>query len=357
MSRHAKLAASAAHRWITCPGSIALSEQVPVEIRSVESPAAREGTSAHELAEKTARHRFLDGVAPDLSEWPEEMQPHIDTWCGVLADRLADHIDPLLLLELKVDPLVPQSGGTSDAVILSSELIDVIDFKYGRLRVDAEDNPQLRLYGLGALARQPRARRVRMTIVQPRLNHISSEELTPEELRAWRTETVLPAATSALSGHAPLVPSEDACRWCPAAGLCPAQASSALAEEFGEPVELMTGEELAELLPKINEFEQWAREAKARALALAEHGQLPGWTTTTGPSRRSFIDQPRAIEALVNEGFDLDEVTTRKLVSLSVLDKMTKGQLSDIVGDAMTRTTGSIKLVRDDVAGHPGPSM
>jgi hypothetical protein len=171
MTAHALLGASKAHRWMRCPGSIALEAGIP----DISSPHAEEGTRAHLLAEN-----ILSGVCfppPD-----DEMLTNVMFFVDYVRREAEGHH---LLIEQRVDYSdvigVPDSFGTSDAIILAGDTIKIIDLKYGMgVRVNAEENEQLMLYALGALETfgvTGSYKKAKLVIVQPRLDHISEWEV------------------------------------------------------------------------------------------------------------------------------------------------------------------------------------
>jgi hypothetical protein len=139
------------------------------------------------------------------------------------------------LFEQRVDfsDWVPDGFGTADVVILSKNTIHVIDLKFGKgIPVDAKDNSQMRLYGLGAfneLSDLYDIKRVRMTVLQPRLANYSSEELLIFELLRWADEAVVPAAKLAWAGEGVFVPGPHcSSSFCKARFTCSARAEGAL---------------------------------------------------------------------------------------------------------------------------------
>lgn len=181
-SKHAKLSASSAFRWINCPGSVVLADQLPAPGSSA---YADEGTLAHALAELKLR-KFL-GDAGNYDKELAQIQAS-EYYCGEMdeatdfyAETVQEHLaaageDAELMIEqqFSLDNWVPEGFGTSDAVIIGGSTIEVIDLKYGKgVKVEAKNNPQLRLYGLGASALFGDLydfETVRMTIIQPRLD-------------------------------------------------------------------------------------------------------------------------------------------------------------------------------------------
>lgn len=238
---HAVLSASGAHRWMACAGSIAAEADLP----DSSSEYADEGTAAHELAAwalttgKDARERM--GVvyrvgARDFTvdaDMADAVQTYVD---------YVRHLGGTLLVEQQVPigayTLEHDATGTADAVVLLDDELVVVDLKYGRgIRVDARDNPQLQMYALGAVAAFNIVHdfeRVRMVIVQPRLNHISEDVLTLDELYSFG-ERVTAAAKRTREPNAARVAGAEQCRWCKAKPTCETTARevlSAISDDF-----------------------------------------------------------------------------------------------------------------------------
>lgn len=234
---HALLSASQADRWINCPPSARLQEGIPNQ----RSEYAEEGTAAHELAELKIRNQILEeiGIGPldDFRDsnpyYSAEMEEAVQWYVDVVAERyneaLSRSSDAIFLLEERLDfsYLVPEGFGTGDVVIISDGVLEIIDLKYGKgVPVSAEGNPQMRLYALGALdgfGWMFDIREVRMTIVQPRLDSISTDVMDVESLREWGETIVKPAAKLAWEGKGEFKPG-DHCRWCKVKATCRARA-------------------------------------------------------------------------------------------------------------------------------------
>lgn len=364
MALHATLSPSSAERWISCPASIRMSEAVPEQPDSV---YAREGTAAHALAELMARHQLLGTVTDKqlpkllaawrkeydiLDEAEAEMAEHAQGYVEYLRDRLAEVPGGQLMLEQRLPTGVPDSWGTSDAVIVSPTVVESCDFKYGLgVRVEAVGNPQIRLYGVGALEAYGdllgEVETVRVTVYQPRLDHVAWEELPADELRAWRDQVVLPAAELALGPDAPFGPSEDACRWCPASGNCKAQLEWATARDFGLQPEVLTDEELANALDQIPGIKAWCAAVEDYALhrTYSEGKPIPGYKVVMSGGKRSISDHAGALEALLDMGYDEDAVSTRKVKGIGDLEKLLKNSFDDVVGPFVKKGDGSPSVV------------
>lgn len=364
---HAVLGPSAAERWLACPASIRMTQHAPPQPDSV---YALEGTCAHALGELEARFAF-DMITParytrERNTWrrdwtkriglteeqEEEMSMHVAAYVVLLKERMAVHPNSVLMLEQRVPTGVPSCWGTSDAIIVSPVHVEAIDLKYGSgVFVMAAGNPQLRLYGVGALEMfgdiTGDTEYVRCTVFQPRMDNVGSEEMPVEELRAWR-DSIIPIAEQALSDDAPFGPSEDACRWCPAAGRCKAQLEWATSLDFNTDPDLLDPEEMADALERIPAIIQWCEAVKAVALDLAfSRGKpIPGWKVVRSGGRRVITDPEEAIAALTSVGHVLDEISTRKIKGIGDLEKLLgKDEFARVVAPFVEKTTGSPSLV------------
>lgn len=288
-------------------------------------------------------------------EMEEEMANHVADYVTLLTERMALHPNSQLLLEQRLPTGIPSSWGTSDAVIVSPVHVEIVDFKYGMgVQVYAAGNPQLRLYGVGALEviaellGDPEF--VTMTVFQPRIYHTDSETLTAQDLRDWR-DSLLPIAELALSDEAPFGPSESACRWCPAAGRCRAQLEWATQADFGTPADLLSPEELAEALTRIDAIEKWCEQVRAVGLDLIyTKGQpVPGWKAVRSGGRRSIPDSEGAIAALLAVGHALNEISTRKVRGIGELEKLLgKPEFETVVSPFVVKGQGSVSLAPED---------
>lgn len=334
-SAHAKLSPSGSERWLNCPASIRMEAELKAQgIEDEDSPYAREGTAAHALGELKARYKILESMSykeyeerytlwtheyqdilsvPDVSI--EDMEDHTDAYVELIKERVLRYPNSALMLEQRLDTGVPTCWGTSDTVIVSPQHVEIIDFKYGSgVFVDAEDNSQLRLYAVGALDMYGNllghTEVVRITVHQPRMDNTSTEEITPLELRAWRDNYVIPIAEVALGDDAPFGPSDEACRWCPASGRCKAQLEAVFAEDFDREPESMGPDEMADVLPKIDQIKQWlaAFEIAALNMAYSEGKDIPGYKVVMSGGKRSVADPEGAIEALTAAGYELEQI-------------------------------------------------
>lgn len=362
---HAKLSPSAAERWIHCPGSIRLSEQCPP---APSSDYADEGTAAHRLAELKVECGLAPIGDPKLTKDFEQARAS-QYYCGEMEEATefyADRVQEIYGKALREDPAaelmveqhfsledwIPGGFGTSDAVVIGGDVIEVIDLKYGKgVKVEAKGNPQLRLYGLGAamlFGDIYDLNTVRMTIIQPRLDHISTEELPLRDLFKWAETVVKPAAKEAAGkkGH---TESGDWCRWCPAKAVCRTRAKKQLelaAYEFEEP-DLLSPGEIGDILTRADELQKWAADVQAYALQEALAGEhYDGWKLVEGRSVRKYADDLKVAEALQAAGWPEAALYERKLYGITAMEKIVgKKKLTEVLGDLIVKPAGKPVLV------------
>lgn len=358
---HAKLSPSAAERWIHCPGSIRLSEQCPP---APSSDYADEGTAAHWLAElkvlsitnNVAVEHFDRARASEYycCEMEEATEFYADRVLEVYTNARAADPSAELMVEqhFSLEDCIPGGFGTSDAVVIGGDVIEVIDLKYGKgVKVDAVGNPQLRLYGLGAamlFGDIYDLNTVRMTIIQPRLDHISTEEMPLMDLFKWAETVVAPAAKEA-AGEKGHTESGDWCRWCPAKAICRTRAEKQLelaAYDFTKP-DLLQPDEIGDILTRAEELQKWAADVQDYALQEALAGQhYDGWKLVEGRSVRKYADDLKVAETLQAAGWPEAALYERKLYGITAMEKIVgKKKLTEVLGDLIIKPAGKPVLV------------
>lgn len=370
--KHALLSASGASRWINCPPSARLTEGMADKW----SAYADEGTAAHEYAEikltrrltkcNSADRERLDKQAEALKTnryYNAEMEACIQQYADLVEERFlearsrSDSEDATVLLEAKLDltEWVPDGFGTSDVTIISDGVLEVIDLKYGKgVPVSAINNSQLRLYALGALSEfgwMYDIHTVRMTIIQPRLDSVSTDEISAEDLNEWAESVVKPAAALAHAGEGEYM-AGDHCRWCLAKGNCRARADEnlkAIAYEFQEPA-LLSNEEIGTILHIAGQLQSWVKDVQEYALEQALRGEkIPQWKLVEGKSKRVITDTEKAATLLTESGYSEDKLyKPRELRAMTALEKAVgKKNFAEILGDLITKQAGKPTLVAE----------
>lgn len=364
--KHASLGPSKAHQWINCPPSIRLEEKFPDR----QTNEASEGTLAHKMAEELLRYnnheitkttytRRLNKLKED-PQYNPAMQEYVEGYASFVWEQAntakKSCPDPLILFEqeLHFEDYVPDGFGTSDVVIIADDTAHVIDFKYGKgVGVSAINNPQLRLYALGAYLEFSDLydiKRVKMTIVQPRLDNISTDEISAEDLLTWADEVVRPAANLALQGDGTQCVG-DHCRWCKAKATCRAQKEYQLqmaAYDFADPP-LLDEDEIADVLQRVDELVKWAGQVKDYALqqALENHMHFPGFKLVEGRSVRKYTDQVQIGLILTNAGFGGDQIyKPMELIGITDMEKLLgKKRFAELIGPLTVKPEGKPTLV------------
>jgi hypothetical protein len=348
MSAHAKLSPSGAHRWMACPGSVALEVSLP----DSSSEFAAEGTLAHEVASEC----LISGADPALLIGKPAT---VDGFDFTIDQNMVDHVKDYMKLvreyaeggELLVEKRVgighltgeEGAGGTSDAIIIKGTEIIIVDLKYGMgVRVDAGENPQLMIYALGALNEYDILAdfdTVTMVIHQPRLNHVSEYSITVEQLLTF-ADDVRKSANMARGDNATLTPGEKQCRFCKAKASCPAL-SAEVSEAVGGVADLsdfadlvaqeITSETSDNYLPvamsKVELVEQWCKAIRAETERRLLAGQpVTGYKLVAGRTGNRDWKDAAAVEDMMKKTFRMrdDQVYDQKLISPTKAEKVFK---------------------------------
>lgn len=364
---HAVLGASSAHRWMNCPGSVALNAAVPDKTSSY----AQEGTLAHLLAENMINYNLgrmtkkeFNKIFAEIKEnelYNQEMQEciegYVNTVWELMNEAKARTPDAQLLTEQRLDfsGYVPDGFGTGDVVIVCDGLVHIIDLKYGKgVEVSAESNPQLMLYGLGALTAYDllySVDTVKMTIIQPRLDNVSSYEMYAGDLDFWGESVVKPKAAAAMEEDAPCNAGEW-CRFCKVKANCRERAEKNLElakYEFQDP-RLLSDEEIGSILKRAAEVAEWAGDIKSYAQTEAiENGKKwAGWKLVEGKSNRKYKDELAVAKALTDAGYEEAILYERKLLGITAMEKVVgKKNFTKLLGDLVIKPTGAPTLVEE----------
>lgn len=366
---HALLGASKADQWINCPPSARLQESIPDK----RSEFADEGTAAHELSELILRRRLTPCNAAErkrLGKAVEEFKKNNSYYGPEMEDAVAAYVevveehfmaakarssDAVILLEERLDftEWVPDGYGTGDVVLISDGVLEVIDLKFGKgVPVSAIGNPQLRLYGLGAWSNWNylySINEVSMTIVQPRLDSVSTDTLPLGELIEWAEVVVKPAAALADAGEGGFLPGSH-CRWCKVKGNCRARADEnmkALAYEFQDPA-LLSMDEIGSVLFVAEQLKVWAKDVEEYAFDQAKAGaRIPSWKLVEGRSNRAITDKVAARKALETAELEAEKyLKPQELLGIGDLEKkIGKKELASLLDGLIVKPPGKPVLV------------
>ncbi len=332
-----------------------------------ESSYALEGTLAHAFcARKLKKHLGLSTAAEDaeIAElsprfYSGEMDEYTDAYATAVIERLQAARtmtpDARLLVETRLDfsEYVPESFGTSDATIIADGLMEVIDFKYGKgVRVEAVHNEQMMIYALGAFLRHSLEygiRRVRMTIVQPRIDNLSEYEISVADLLRWADEELRPKAREAFDGTGAQRPGEW-CRFCRVKGACKALAGKCVdtARAMSDPA-LLTPEDMArDVLPWLSTVKSWVASIEEYTLQQALSGvAYSGYKVVEGRSVRRISDENAVADILHDQGYDDSEfMKPSQLCGITELERLVgKKRFTQLCGDYVTKPQGKPTLV------------
>lgn len=376
--QHALLSASSAHRWLNCPASARLAEQFPNQT----SPYAEAGRVAHAIAELKARKYFLEPMSArtynaqlkklrDSPHFDKSMDENTDTYLEVLKETaLSFEKAPFVALETRVDfsDSVPEGFGTADCIMIGSGTIVIIDYKNGAgVPVEAEDNPQMKLYALGALQVYApiygdTIQRAVLKIVQPNAWGTKTWETTVQALKLWAFNTVKPIARIAYDGKGGFS-AGGWCGFCPAKAQCSARARQMLelepmvgakpqrsnAQEGPEKnaPALLSDAEVGSILRRALTLSAWVEDLKEYALSAALAGrEITGFKVVEGRGSREWNNQDAAFQALQERGVAEELLWERKPCSVAGLEKtLGKKVFSEAAEGLVVKKPGKPALV------------
>ncbi len=363
MAKHAILSASGASRWLACPPSARLEENYP----NKSSEFAKEGTLAHELGELGLKKNLelistrkynseVKKIQADelfTEDMPGYVEVYVDTCMEKVAEAKAKTPDALFKIEQRLDfsEWVPDGFGTGDFVIIADGTMEICDLKYGKgVPVSAVNNKQMRLYALGAIAEFSflyDIENIKMTIIQPRLDSISTDEMKVEELLKWAEEELKPIAKLAFEGKGEFC-AGDHCKFCRAKAVCKARADKnmELAKyDFQEP-NTLDNNDIAFILGKADELINWAKDVQEYALEQALQGEeFDGFKVVEGRSNRKWTDEDKIGEILLGQGFLENIIYSKKLTGITNMEKaIGKKEVNRLLGDYIIKPQGKPTL-------------
>ncbi len=354
MRNHALLSASGSHRWLNCLPSARLEE----EFENTGSEAAKEGTAAHALCEHKLKKALRMRSKRPVSDYDsDEMEECSDAYVDFVMEQYEkvkqSCRDPVVLIEQRLDfsEYVPDGFGTGDCLIVGDGRLHIIDFKYGAgILVDAYENPQMKLYGLGALHEFDMLydiQEVDMSIFQPRRENVSTFTMSAADLKAWGESELKEKAEMAHKGEGDYQPG-DWCTFCRAAVKCRARAEEKLKlaqEEFKMPP-LLSDDEIEDILHVLPDLTRWANEITAYATdAALNHGKTwRDFKIVEGRSVRRYSDETKVAEASREAGYR--DIYRQSLITLTEMQKlMGKKKFEEVLGSLIIKPAGKPTLV------------
>ena len=354
MAEHAYLSASSSHRWLNCPPSVKLCEGM----EDKPSVFAQEGTDCHELCAylvSTALGEDVPDPTANLTYYSAEMQNCAEEYRNFVLELLEDAkklcSDPKVYIEQRLDfsRWVEHGFGTGDCVIVSDDILQIVDYKHGLgVLVSADHNTQMMCYALGALDLFDDLydiSTIKMTIFQPRRGNISTWSCTKKELLDWAETVLRPTAALAYEGKGEFK-AGDHCQFCKAKATCRKRAEYNLQMakyDFAMP-DTLEESEIAAILPQIDHLVSWANDVKAYALTQAQNGtHYDGFKVVEGRRVRKFTDDDMVAEKVKAAGYDPYE---KKLLGITAMTSLLgKKQFNELLGDLVVMPAGKPTLV------------
>ena len=361
---HAILSASGASRWMTCPPSARLEQG----FENKTSEYAEEGTLAHELGELGLRKALgeistrkynseikkIEAHKLYSADMPDYVEIYTDTCIEKVSEAKAKTPDAVFKVEQRLDfsEWVPGGFGTGDFVIIADGTMEICDLKYGKgVPVSANNNKQMMLYALGAIQEFSflyDIEKVKMTIIQPRLDNISTFEVTADDLLNWAEEYVKPTADLAFKGEGEFC-AGDHCQFCRAKAVCKARADKnmELAQYEFQKQDTMDNNDIAFVLSRVDELVKWASDVKDYALEQALQGEeYEGFKVVEGRSNRKWSSEDKVGQVLIGEGFERNIIYTTKLDGISKIESaIGKKEVQRLLGDYIIKPPGKPTLV------------
>lgn len=359
MSKHALLSASSSYRWLRCTPSARLEQQFEDE----QSPYAAEGTKAHALAETLLTHLLFDMNYDESEAEPEnysrEMTEAVSQYVDICMEKANEarkrSADAEIMVEARLDysEWAPEGFGTGDMVIVADEVLEVVDLKYGKgVPVSAINNSQMRLYALGAYAAYGLLydiKTVKMTIVQPRLDSVTTDTMAIVDLLSWG-ESIKPVAKKAFEGDGDCVAGSH-CGFCKVRHLCRALADTCLEEFYqmgGKKTNLLMDSEVARILDMYPVIKRWLEDVNEYAIQKAVSGEKdwPGYKVVEGTSKRKITEPIKAAQALLAADYEASEIyRPQELKTITDLTKLLgRNGFNEIVGPFVVKPPGKPTL-------------
>lgn len=363
---HAKLSPSSSDRWLECPASIT---RTPADREDDDNDAAHEGSGAHSLAEYCLKNNCSAAEGKLAAEYLKWDTPELRDYVQIYLDYVRRLVGDGELFVEQTLHIFKRHGvwGTADAVIVTKDgTIHIVDLKFGRgILVDADDNTQLTLYGIGGLAFDWLSlvpiHTVHVHIVQPRRGNYPSRAYPVEQLAQWVKDNEHKVAR-ANSGSNEAKPGVH-CRWCPVKGSCKERAEANLAMasfDFGTNTcagdkDALTEEELVKVFVALPQIRQYLDDVEAEVSKRAHDHVVQGVKWIPGRTTRKVVNEAKAIVELKAVGIEpFGEPSLLGITELEKRAKALKLKLDVVLGDALAKVSSKPVLVSES---HPTPAI
>jgi len=341
---------SSAARWIACPASARLSLQVPKE---ESGEAAKIGTAIHALSETCWQldqdpmdfiGKTIEGIVM-TRENAEFALAHIRTVAA-----LEKELGTIKVEQLGVafsNDLV-RVAGTADVIAYNEDksILEIADLKTGRGWVDA-DSPQMKIYALGVLKKYLSAsfETIRLTIVQPTTGENRTHVMTADELHDWADNVLMPAVNAAIKDTTEPTPSKDACQYCPAKMICPAQTKALAEVPVTADVTTLTPDQVSDLLDKAEMVEDFIAALRKHATkTLTEGGVLRGWQMAPKRPTRQWTKEADAVKVLLAAGVPETQIYETSIITPAAAEKLLGKDRKQVLDSVTTKVSSGLTL-------------
>lgn len=353
---HAVLSPSAASRWLACTPSVRLEQG----FENKSSSFAEEGTLAHAVGECILRE-LAGQIKPAEAElilaqlmtnqyYSKELHDYAEGYAYFVWAMCKPGTHLFVEQRLDMTDYVEEGFGTGDAIVIGNNILRLSDLKYGKgVPVYSDNNPQLKLYALGAYKEFSHIFDIDMieiNIYQPRLDNISTWEISVKDLLDWAENELKPKAALAYKGEGDFKPGRH-CGFCKARATCRALAEYNLELEKMDfkSADLLSDEEVIEILEKRDQFKKWLEAVSLHILNSAIEGkQWPGYKVVLGRSNRKYSDEIAIGEKLKFKGHT-DIYKPAALLPLGEMEKkLTKPVFKELVEPMLIKPNGKPTL-------------
>jgi len=363
MTEHSRLPPSSAARRVACPGSRALEEKYPED---KESPYAKEGHDAHEVARITLKGMLLGvtGHIPKEINVTQEMKEGAKLYADHIVRTHAGTAGTIHIEErIDISSIHPDCWGTPDCWMITGDRknLHIWDYKYGHGFVEVFENWQLVEYAAGILQHlevngiEDQYLSVNFHIVQPRCHGRDGY------IRSWRTKAsnlrglfnVLRGTEEAASQDIAICNPSPECTYCLARHACPTLQRSALAATDASMLNIpwdlspsATGNELRYLSRAAELLDARISGLKEQAAAMLRRGdRVPFFKLEPSKGRDKWNRDPAEIVAL---GELFGHNLAKPVTAITPKQAIDAGVPEEVIDRYIDKTPGAMKLVLED---------